>query len=153
MNGGLFAAASTDARATEWVTAANMGTTGTADQESAAMSHPIPNEAVDLWVELEYSPLRTGGDGNIDTWARIVGLADVLTDTNKQNPAERFTRTTRHGATPFNRHMVIPINVIQNERLATNAADRVTVHLRAAGTVANTQWQITGIRSRLRFRT
>lgn len=135
--------------ASDWVTAANISGTGTADVASDNMFLVLPTIPIAEWrIHIRFTEQRTGGTGSVSTWARITNLiGDVLA--TAAIPTDRLTPYTYVINTPRTRNIYDAPRVLQSSYSAST--DMIGIQIRSKGSAADTVLAVTDIMVRILY--
>ena len=133
--------------ATDWVTAADIGGTGTAAVESAGMTLLIPTDGMMDWcIEIQYNEMRVGGSGNTISYGKILPLQ--VANVAAEGPAVTFYSAST-AAAGTSRQRIIRVKPMAFGARNAYDASHLFVSVLSRGSAADTQFSITGIKSRI----
>lgn len=139
------------ARATSWLTTTNVTGTGTTTQDSGYMKHDLSAlpALVEPWtLEVQFDHVRTAGTGSVLTWAIAVTthLADKAT-------AGAFVSNAVSGRIANGTAVSLSRRVFVRPLIAQASSnvweEKVWVYIQTEGSVADTEFEVSNIQSRL----
>ena len=135
--------------ATDWVTVADIGGTGTAIVESGNLDvvfDGLPS-FVNPHIEVQYTQQVVAGGGISHAWISFYFSSIATTPTDSATSATTYTSITP-STSVRNRRIIISPQALQHSGAVTSN-DLIRLRVRAKATDVATQWSVASIRARL----